>query len=87
MAKEINKSQPKVRVFTTPACPYCFTLKEYLKGQGIEFADIDVSKDKKSLEEIKEKTGRLEVPAIDIDGQMVAGFDKKRIEKLLNLEA
>lgn len=53
----------------------------------MEFADIDVSKDKKFQEEIKEKTGHLEVPVIDINGEMVAGFDKKKIAKLLNLEA
>ncbi len=41
-----------VKVYSTPTCAYCFTLKEYLKENGIKFEDIDVSKDQKAVEEI-----------------------------------
>ena len=74
-----------VKVYTTPGCPYCFTLMEFLKEKGIEFEEIDVSKDEKAKEEMIKKSGKLEVPVIEIDGQIVAGFDKKKICKLLNI--
>ena len=75
-----------VKIYTTPACPYCFTLKEFLKEKGIEFEEIDVSKDEKAREEMIKKSGALEVPIVEIDGQIVVGFDKKKICKLLNIK-
>jgi len=75
-----------VKIFITPACPYCFTLKEFLKEKGIEFEEIDVSKDEKSREEMIKKSGRLEAPIIEIDGQIVVGFDKEKIVKLLHIK-
>lgn len=82
----IEKPKPKVRVFTTVACPYCYTLEEFLKEKGIEFEEVDVSKDEKARDEMIKKSGKLEAPVIDIDGQIVVGFDKEKIVKLLNIK-
>jgi glutaredoxin 3 len=76
----------KVKVFTSPSCPYCFTLKAYLKEHKVEFEEIDVSQDEKAREEIVEKTGRMELPVIQIDDKIVAGFDKEKICKLLDIK-
>ena len=76
---------PKVRLFTSPSCPFCYSLKDFLKEKGIEFEEIDVSQDEKAKEEMIKKTGRLEAPIIEIDGQIVVGFDKEKICKLLNI--
>ena len=75
-----------VKVYTTPACPYCFTLMEFLKEHNIKFEEIDVSKDKKAREEIIKKSGQMGVPVIEIDGQIVVGFDKEKIVKLLKIK-
>ncbi|MBI4101582.1 MAG: glutathione S-transferase N-terminal domain-containing protein [Candidatus Nealsonbacteria bacterium] len=75
-----------IKVFSTPTCPYCVTLKEFLKEKGFQFADIDVSKDEKSLEEMIQKSGQMGVPVIDIDGQIVVGFDKERIVEILKIK-
>lgn len=75
-----------VKIFSTPGCVYCFTLKEFLKEKGIQFEDIDVSKDKQAQEEMIKKSGKMEVPIIEIDGQIVVGFDKGKIVKLLNIK-
>ena len=82
----VKDFQPKVRVFTTVSCPYCFTLMEFLKEKGIEFEEIDVSKDEKAKEEMIKKSGRLEAPIVEIDGQIVVGFDKEKIVKLLKIK-
>jgi len=74
-----------VKVFTTPACPYCFTLKEFLKEHNIKFQEIDVSKDRKAKEEMIKKSGRLEAPMLEINGEVVIGFNKEKICKLLNI--
>ena len=75
-----------IKVFSAPGCPYCFTLKEFLKQHDIEFEDIDVSKDENALKEMIEKSGQMGVPVIEIDGEIVVGFDKEKIVKLLNIE-
>lgn len=76
----------KIKVYSTPACPYCFALKQFLKEKGFEFEDIDVSQDEKALREMVEKTGQLGVPVIEIDGEIVIGFNKEKISQLLNLK-
>lgn len=75
-----------IKVFSTPTCPYCVTLKEFLKEKGFQFADIDVSKDEKSLEEMIQKSGQMGVPVVDIDGQIVVGFDKEKIVEILKIK-
>jgi len=77
---------PKVRVFITPACPYCYTLKEWLKEHQVEFEDIDVSKDAQAREEMIKKSGQIGVPVVEIDGQFIIGFDKEKICQLLKLK-
>jgi len=85
MTNSEKQSEPKIRVFSTPVCPYCYTLKEFLKEHNIEFEDIDVSKNEVVLKEMVEKSGQMGVPVIEIDGQIVVGFNKEKICKLLNL--
>jgi len=77
---------PKVRVFSTQMCPYCITLKEFLREHNIEFEDIDPSKDKAALDEMVKKSGQMGVPVVDIDGQIIVGFDKEKICELLNIK-
>jgi len=80
------QSQPKVRIFSTSMCPYCFTLKMFLKERNIEFEEIDLSQDEKAKEEIIQKTGQIGVPVIEINGEYVVGFDKEKIFQLLNIK-
>ncbi|MBW3016978.1 glutathione S-transferase N-terminal domain-containing protein [Candidatus Woesearchaeota archaeon] len=75
----------KVKVYSTPTCPYCVMAKQFLKENKIEFEDVDVSKDRAAAEEMVEKSGQMGVPVLDIDGEIVVGFDKQRIKKLLKL--
>ncbi len=74
-----------IKIYSTPACPYCVTLKTFLKEHNIEFEDIDVSADAKALDEMVKKSGQMGVPVTDIDGEIVVGFDKNKISRLLNI--
>ncbi len=67
-------------------CPYCVIAKEYLKEKGFEYEDLDVSSDQKALEELQSKTNALSVPVLDIDGEIVLGFDRNRINTLLGIK-
>lgn len=75
----------EVKVYSTPTCPYCIKLKEYLKQKSIDFANIDVSLDKSSLEEMVKLTGQMGVPVVTIDGNVIVGFDKTKIDFQLNI--
>jgi glutaredoxin-like YruB-family protein len=76
----------KVRVFSTPICPYCFALKRFLEEKGIEVESVDVSADLEAQKEMIEKTKQATVPVTDINGEFVVGFDRKKICELLNIE-
>lgn len=75
----------KVKVYSTPTCPYCGVLKDFLKEKGVGFEDIDLSQDEKSQQYIMEKTGKLAVPVTEIDDSFVIGFDRAKIIELLDL--
>jgi glutaredoxin len=76
----------KVRVFSTPICPYCFSLKRFLEEKGIEVESVDVSTDLEAQKEMIEKTKQSTVPVTDINGEFIVGFDRKRICELLNIK-
>jgi glutaredoxin 3 len=75
----------KIIIYSTPSCPYCVALKEYLKEKNFDFVDFDVSKDPQKLEEMIEKSGQMGVPVIDIDGEIIIGFDKEKIDQILGI--
>ena len=75
-----------VRVFSTPTCPYCIALKNFLKEHKIEFQDIDVAQDLEAQKEMVEKSGQYGVPVVDIDGEIIVGFNQERIKQLLKLQ-
>jgi len=73
-----------IKIYSTPTCPWCKKTKEYLKEKGFEFTDMDVSGDEKAQKEMIEKSDQIGVPVIDLDGQIVVGFDKEKIDKFLS---
>jgi glutaredoxin 3 len=76
----------KVIIYTTPSCPYCQMAKAFFKEHNISYEEKDVSTDEKAVAEMIHKSGQLGVPVIDIDGQIVIGFDKEALSELLNIK-
>lgn len=75
----------RVVVFSTPTCHHCVNVKRYLKQQGVRFKDVDVSRDSRAAAEMVRKTGQQGVPQLWINNRPVVGFDKRKIDTLLNL--
>ncbi len=75
----------KVKVFSTPTCPYCYMAKGYLTEKKVAFEDIDVSQNQEQAIAMYQKSGQMGVPQLWIDDQVVVGFDKASIDHLLNL--
>ena len=74
-----------VKVYSTSTCPYCTMTKDFLKKNNIEFENIDVGANPAAGEEMIEKSGQMGVPVLDIDGQIIVGFDKDAIVKALGV--
>jgi len=72
----------KVKVYSTSACPYCDMAKEFFKKKRIPFQEIDVTIHKNAEKMIK-KSGQMSVPVIEIDGNIIVGFDVPKITAIL----
>jgi len=75
----------EVIVYTTPTCPWCEMVKRYLQAREIPYTEIDVSADYNAAMEMVRKSGQTGVPVVEIDGEIVVGFDRERIDQLLGL--
>ena len=83
--KESVKLHKVVTVYTTPTCSWCNTLKRFLQEKGIRYSEVDVSADQKAAQEMVKKSGQQGVPQTEINGQMVVGFDKNKLNTLLEI--
>ena len=75
-----------VTIYSTPTCVYCNTLKKYLTEKGFEYKEIDVSQNEAELEKMVAISGQMGVPVVEIEGNVVIGFDKERIDEILKIK-
>lgn len=62
-----------IRVYTTPTCAYCHALMNWLDEMGIEYEEMDATKE----------PGIVAVPVTEINGERIVGFDRPAIKKAL----
>ncbi len=79
------ENQPTVIIYTTSTCPYCTMAKMFLKEHGVSFVEKNVAQDRAAANEMIEKSGKMGVPTIDINGEIIVGFDRDAIKKVLKL--
>jgi len=82
-----DKPQKRVTVYSTPTCSWCNTLKTHLRKHRIRFTDIDVSQDQAAAQAMVQRSGQQGVPQTDINGEIIIGFDKNRINTLLGIQS
>lgn len=73
-----------IRLYTTPTCPYCRLVKDFLKEKQLAFEEIDVTSDHKSVQEMVKLSGQMGVPVVDIDGKIIVGWNKAALEETIN---
>jgi len=61
-------------------------MKEYLDEKGFEYEDVNVAEDLNAREEMVEKSGQMGVPVSDIDGNIVVGFNREKVNELLGID-
>jgi glutaredoxin-like YruB-family protein len=75
----------KVTVYSTPTCHFCHLAKDFFTAKGVAFEDKDVMTDLVARQEMVTKSGQMGVPVIDIEGDIVVGFDEATIVGKLGL--
>jgi glutaredoxin 3 len=75
----------KVKVYSTATCPYCKMAEQFLADNNIQFEEVDVSSNQTAAQEMISRSGQMGVPVLDINGQIVVGFDRSRIKQLLGI--
>ncbi len=80
-----GKPQKRVTVYSTPTCSFCNKLKAYFNKHGVKFTDINVAANQQAAMEMTRKSGQRGVPQTEIDGQIIVGFDTRKLSKLLNI--
>lgn len=76
----------KVTIYTTPTCVYCKMAKEFFKQNNINYEEKNVLTDLKARDEMIQKSGQMGVPVIDVDGQLIVGFDRRKLSELLSIK-
>ncbi len=79
----MNRDDNPVIVYTTPTCHFCGAVKEYLKDKKVAYKEVNVQADPAAADEMIKKSGQMGVPVIDIDDQIVIGFNKPKLDELL----
>ena len=75
-----------IKIYTTPTCPWCKKAKEYFKSRRIKYTEFNVVEDEKARKDMIDKSSQMGVPVIDIDGQIIVGFDQAALEKAVPLK-
>jgi glutaredoxin-like YruB-family protein len=75
----------KVTIYSTPTCHFCGMAKEYFKVNNVAYEEVDVASNAEKRKEMVDKSGQLGVPVIDINGEIVIGFNKTKLARLLDI--
>ena len=80
-------SNPSITVYSAPWCAYCHAAKDYFDKIGVKYVDKDIESDPAFAEESVVKSGQRGIPVIDIDGDIIVGFDRLKIDALLKAKS
>ncbi len=78
---------PNIIIYSTPTCGYCQQAKQYLKSKNVAYTEVDVSVDRAKQEEMIKKSGQFGVPVIDVDGKIIVGYDKRKLDEYAGISS
>jgi glutaredoxin-like YruB-family protein len=85
MPGDEEKKHKRVIVYTSPTCSWCAALKSYLKKNNIGFREVDIARDERAGQDLVRRSGQMGVPQTDIEGRIVVGFDKPKLDSILGI--
>lgn len=78
-----DKGDKQVTVYSADWCAFCHAAKQYFDQKGVKYTDKNVEKDPEAGIEAVDKSGQRGIPVIDINGTVIVGFDKPKIDAAL----
>ena len=75
----------KTILYTSVGCPFCMMVEKYLEKNNIKFEKKDIGKDEKSKEEMIEKSNQKNIPVLDVDGNIIIGYNIKKMKDALDI--
>lgn len=79
----MNTDSKQVIVYSADWCGFCHAVKEYLDKLGVKYTEKNIEEKREYAEESVTKSGQMGIPVIDIDGQIIVGFDRPKIDAAL----
>ncbi len=79
----MTKPTVPISIYSADWCAFCHAAKGYLDKLGIQYIDKNVETDPEAAVEAVDKSGQTGIPVIDIDGTIIIGFDRPRIDAVL----
>ena len=74
---------PQVTIYSADWCGFCNAAKQYLDRIGVNYTEKNVDTDREAANEAVQKSGQMGIPVLDIDGKIIVGFDRPRIDAAL----
>ncbi len=74
-----------ITIYSTPTCHFCHMAKEFLTEHNVPFTDYNVQENVEKRQEMVEKSGGMAVPVIDVDGEVMVGYDRNRLASLAGI--
>lgn len=78
-----NPTAPSVTIYSATWCAFCHAAMQYLDKLGVNYTKKDIESDPSFAEESVKKSGQTGIPVIDIDGTIIVGFDRPKIDAAL----
>lgn len=75
--------KPNITIYSASWCAFCHAAKDYLDKKGFAYTELDVEADVANAQAVVEKSGQMGIPVLDIDGEIIVGFDRPKIDAAL----
>jgi glutaredoxin 3 len=79
-------AEKQVKVYSTPTCPWCKKVKQFLADNNVQYQDLNVADDKGARDEMIKMTHQMAVPTVSVNGDFVVGYNEKAIKEKLNIK-
>ena len=75
-----------ITVYSTPTCPYCKLVKEYLQEKSLSFEEVDVASNGEAMKDMVKLSGQMGVPVIKIGDQIIVGWNRQALEDVVRAQ-
>ncbi len=75
-----------ITVYSTPTCPYCKLVKEYLQEKSLSFEEVDVASNGEAMKDMVKLSGQMGVPVVKIGDQVIVGWNRQALEDVVRAQ-